>query len=400
MSHSRIAERFWDGRLIAAGTVIAAVATSVGASPPWPANETHSKAQSSIELCLRGSQVPGATAALVASDGTTIELATGFADRLGRVRMKPDSLMLSGSIGKTFVSATVLQLVAERRLGLDDKLAAYLGERPWFARLPNGRDITLRSLLNHTSGLIDHGDDSEFEAVLRRDPGRRWAHEELVQFLLDKAPLGPVGEIYRYSDTNYILLGLVIEKITRATFYAEATRRFLRPLKLDRTAPSDKAVLPGLVSGYVNADNIYGLPADVSSNGRDVLNPQVEWTGGGFITNSRDLAKWAQALYGGSAIGATQREMMFSNTAKGKADPKYGLGVYEWPTDLGTAYGHQGDFPGYWSVMLYFPRQRMAVAMQFNTDDEKAFAIPPLQCAINLASAVLGKKVAVSLGRS
>lgn len=332
---------------------------------------------------------PGATLAFVLADGSSGTLATGYADVEHNTPMRSDALMLSGSIGKTYVAAVMLQLVEEGRAGLDDKLQKYLGDRTWFSRLPNAQDITLRSLLNHVSGLEDHVNDPSFLKVLRASPGKTWDHEALVSYVLDRPSAGAVGTKYLYSDTNFILLGLVIEKMTGSSYYRNLEHRLLGPLKLRRTRPSNAEILPGLVDAYVSPENPFGLPVHVTSGGRDALNPQIEWTGGGLISNSLDIARWAHDLYGGRVLKpASLRAMLDTRTAIA-ADSWYGLGVYEWETDLGIAYGHQGEFPGYWSVMEYFPDSGLAVAMQFNTDDLRVLPNPPRLLAQQLAKTII-----------
>jgi D-alanyl-D-alanine carboxypeptidase len=332
---------------------------------------------------------PGATLAFVLADGTPGVLATGYARAEDKMAMPSDALMLSGSIGKTYVAAVMLQLVEEGKASLDDRLEKYLGDRPWFPRLPNAQDITLRSLLNHVSGLEDHVNDPRFLMDLRASPGRSWGHEELVSYVLDRPGAGAVGEKYLYSDTNYILLGLVIERITGSNYYRTAEHRLLHPLKLSRTLPSDAAILPGLVDAYMSSENPFGLPAHVTSGSRDALNPQIEWTGGGLISNSLDIARWAHDLYGGKVLKPASLHAMLETRTAIAPDAWYGLGVYEWQTDLGIAYGHQGEFPGYWSVMEYFPDSGIAVAMQFNTDDLRVLPNPPRLLAQQLARIIV-----------
>ena len=108
---------------------------------------------------------PGATAAYALADGTTGIVATGLADIESETAMRPTSRMLAASIGKTFVSATVLGLAQDGKLGLDDSASQWLGDEPWFSRLPNHQDMTIRHLLTHRAGLVNHVDTTEFAAA-------------------------------------------------------------------------------------------------------------------------------------------------------------------------------------------------------------------------------------------
>jgi D-alanyl-D-alanine carboxypeptidase len=277
--------------------------------------------------------------------------------------------MLSGSIGKTYVAAVMLQLVQEGRVDLDAGIGRWFGKESWFERLPNAKEITLRMLMNHTSGIPEHVLMEEFIASLRKEPDRVWKPEELIAFVLGKEPLFPAGKGWSYADTNYILVGMIIERVTKNSFYNELNRRILKPLRLNNTIPSDRRLLPGLIIGYSRPGSPFGFEGRVVSDDRLIINPQMEWTGGGLLSNAEDLARWAKALYEGRVLKrAYLAQMLEAVEAKtGKGD-KYGLGVQVRESRWGVTYGHGGWFPGYLSEMEYFPQHRVAIAVQFNTD--------------------------------
>lgn len=318
---------------------------------------------------------PGATAAYILADGTVGVAATGLSDVEARTPMKAESRMLAASIGKSFVAATVLALAQEGRLRLDDPISRWLGDRPWFPRLPNHTTITLRHLLTHSAGLPDHAHMEEFTKVYAsrwRDPGNPFPPETLVAFLLDKPALFKPGEGWAYTDTGYILIGLIIEQVATHTYYEEVRQRFLSPLGLGMTVPSDRLVLPSLAAGYAAADNWLGMPAKATvSPGTLAWNPAMEWTGGGLLSNPRDLVVWAKALYEGRAMkGDYLNDLLRSVPVDGgQSGIRYGagVGIYE-KGPLGPTYGHGGLIPGYSSSMRYYPKYRVAVAFQINTD--------------------------------
>jgi D-alanyl-D-alanine carboxypeptidase len=315
---------------------------------------------------------PGATIAFILPDGTPGATAVGFADLEHRQPMRAQDRMLAGSVGKTFVSATLLQLVDEHKVRLDDKVRSWLGEKPWFERLPNADDLTIRMLLNHTSGIPDHVEMQTFADRVRRDPAHVWKPEELLAFVFDKPPLFPAGKGWSYADTNYILVGMIIELVTRHSLYQEVERRFLRPLSLSHTEPCDHPRLRGLIPAYADLTLSYGQPRKMAEHGRYDFNPQFEWAGGGFISDSGDLARWIRILYQGRLFS----EATFAELVKGVDTPrgyKYGLGVYVRQTALGVSYGHGGQIPGYYTITSYWPERDLTVAMQFNTDDPKLF---------------------------
>lgn len=161
---------------------------------------------------------PGPTAAVDLPDGTVIVAATGLADVEAGTRMTPDSRMLAASIGKTFVAATVLQLEGDGRLSRADLLADHLGDRAWFDSLLNAGTITSRRLLQHSAGLPDHVYLPVFQASWAQLTSGDGAidPEGIIGLVTGKEPLSAAGSAWAYSDTGYLLLGLVIEEVTGA----------------------------------------------------------------------------------------------------------------------------------------------------------------------------------------
>jgi D-alanyl-D-alanine carboxypeptidase len=144
--------------------------------------------QSKLNEWHKAGNFPGATIGVVLANGESFGLAVGFSDRDARTVMKPNDRMLAGSVGKTFAAATALQLVNEGKIRLDDKIEQYLGSEPWFSRLPNARVITVRQLMNHTSGLVRYEFKDQFTKDLTANPEKVWKPAELVAYLLDEKP--------------------------------------------------------------------------------------------------------------------------------------------------------------------------------------------------------------------
>jgi len=217
-------------------------------------------------------------------------------------------MMLAGSVGKTFFGAVALQLIAEGRIGLDDPISKYLGEETWFARLPNGPDITIRMLMNHTSGLVRYEFDDAFTQAVRDDPYRVWKPEEEVAYILGTDAPFAAGQGWTYSDTNYIVLAMIMERVTGEPMYDAIQRRVLGPLELDGIVAQTGPELPGLVQGYAGATNPFGDTDEVLANGRFVFDPSFEWAGGGFMVNAGSLAQWAKLLYENRAFDTSVNE--------------------------------------------------------------------------------------------
>jgi D-alanyl-D-alanine carboxypeptidase len=365
------------GALLALFAINLLFGASIAGCHPTAQNDLDTTALFQVELdALRQEYgFPGATAAFVLSDGTAGVVATGLSDVEAGVRMSPSSRMLAASIGKTFVSATALALSQEGRLDIDERISLWLGDEPWFARLPNHELITIRHLLTHSAGIPNHVDEPAFAAAFAESwakPGTPVSHEMLIEFVLDRPALFAPGEGWSYSDTGYIVVGLVIEKVTGRSYYKEVNERFLEPLDLSLTSPSDRHDLPGLAAGYMSAENKFGLPSKTTVvDGRMAWNPAIEWTGGGLVSNSLDIAKWAKALFEGRAMeGPYLEDLLRAVPISAEVpDVSFGAGVGIHNTGpIGAWYSHGGWIPGYSSSLRYYPEHRVAIAFQINTD--------------------------------
>jgi D-alanyl-D-alanine carboxypeptidase len=241
--------------------------------------------------------------------------------------------------------------------------------------------------MTHTSGIIRYEFDDRFIGDLIAAPEKVWQPQELLSYLFDTdAPFAP-GEGWEYSDTNYIILGMIIEKLTGNSYYDEMRRRLLIPLQLENTVPTNTRRIPGLVQGYAGVDNLFRVPDAVIVEGEFAINPQFEWTGGGIASTTEDLARWAKALYEGSAFDQSMLPIMLDGVpARLGPDTEYGLGVIIRPTPLGDSWGHSGFFPGYLTEMAYFPDHRIAVAVQVNSSDFQNMRMPVGRMLMELAT--------------
>jgi len=333
----------------------------------------------------------GATLGVAFPDGSVCAIATGWNDTTAKTRMRPTDLLLSGSVGKTYVAAVALQLVSEGRLRLDEKISTYLGREPWFSRLPNAPDITVRMLMNHTSGLVRYELNERFLRDLTANPDKVWTPAERIAYLLDAQPPFRAGEGWDYSDTNYIVLGLIIERITGQALNDQIRRRVLQPLALAHTVPSDRREIPGVAQGYAGPNNPFGPFDAVLVNGRFVVNPQFEWAGGGYASTADDLARWMKLLFEGRAYpDSLLRQALDGREARPLGQgSRYGLAAIILQTPLGTTYGHSGFMPGYQTEARYYPAQKFAVAFQMNTSTRGALGRSPSAVVSEVARRVI-----------
>lgn len=337
------------------------------------------RAAEAVAAWRAAGRAPGVSAAVALPEGATWSFADGVTDAEGGRALASDDRLLAGSVGKTFVAATALALVAEGKLDLDAPIGERLGDAAWFARLPNADGLTLRRLLMHRSGLPRYVFAPQFARDLAADPERVWAPADLLAYVLDASPRFAPGEGFAYSDTNYVLVGMCVEQASGATLYGEVRRRFLEPLELAGTIPSDRRALPGLVQGHTGQPDPLGLPARVlDGEGRFAINPQFEWAGGGFASTPTDLARWARALYGGRALDAERTEILLDAKPAPELGPNvgYGMAAIAWPGPGGPNVGHSGFFPGYLTEVRFWPEHDIAVAIQVNTSDPRRLGKP------------------------
>ncbi|MBD0675065.1 serine hydrolase domain-containing protein [Streptomyces sp. CBMA156] len=253
-----------------------------------------------------------------------------------------------GSATKTFVATVVLQLVAEHRIALDDPVGTHL---PGVLR--DGAHISIRQLLNHTGGIYNYtsdpafayADDASFRTWLSTDRWKSRTMAELVAVAETHPAYFPPGQDWHYSNTDYILLGMIIEKATGRSWQQEVERRIVRPLGLsDTTMPENDPTVPGRhTRAYVSMP---GGPVDIT-----LFNPTIAGPAGAGISTTADLAAFMSALLGGRLLGPAELAEMKHTTGLGRG-ADYGLGLERTPTPCGDFWGHRGDSLGYSSIML------------------------------------------------
>jgi D-alanyl-D-alanine carboxypeptidase len=265
--------------------------------------------------------------------------------------MTKDHVFRVGSITKTFVAAVVLQLAAEGALGLDDPVERWLP-----GMVPNGQSITLRQLLNHTSGIYNYTDDEALFRSLVRTPLRVLTPAQLIAVATRHPPTFAPGADWSYSNTGYILLGLVIEKASATPLEQQLRQRIFEPLGLTHTSfPAVPGLPRPFAHGYLPAANGLisapgGRPVDVTA-----WNPSWAWAAGALVSTAGDLARFYGALLGGELLGAAELREMATTVAISNGPAGYGLGLASDPLRCGNALGHSGGVPGYTSVAYSSP---------------------------------------------
>ncbi len=317
--------------------------------------------QQKIDSVRQAIDIPSMAFSCILPSGEQITVASG---------MKPEQRMLAGSTGKTFFASLALQLVNEGKLSLDEKVSHYLGKEAWYAKVQNAETITIRMLMNHTSGIEEYYELGNFMEIFVGNPDKTWTPEECISYTLGRPPLFPAGTDWGYADTNYLILGLVVQSITGKDAYQQIDKYYIKPNNLTNTEPSVKRELRDLITGISGPNSPFKVSGPILVDGKMLVNPQMEWAGGGYISNTIDLARWGRIYYDAKWLSeATRKEMRTGVAAKTGKNHQYSLGMQIRPSTLGVSYGHGGWFPGYLTEMDYFPDKNLSVAIQLSTDD-------------------------------
>lgn len=286
---------------------------------------------------------PGALAEVNGAHGRTA-LTSGVADIATGAPVAGDSRFRIGSMTKMFVATVVLQLVGEHRVALDAPVERYL---PGVIRGSgnDGRDITVRELLQHTSGLPDYLDYLSPQDVLDH-PLAHYDPRELLDIALGHPPLFTPGTSWSYSNTDYIVAGMLIEKVTGRPYGEEIDRRIIRPLGLhDTSVPGDAPGIPG------THPRGYARPEDSGLTDVTKFNPSVAGASGAMISSGADMDRFLGALLGGRLLPPAELRAMTTTRPTGESGEAYGLGLQSEPLPCGGRYwGHDGGILGFETI--------------------------------------------------
>lgn len=352
-------------------SLVFVVLFSCKSSGPIVSHPQGKNIQAKLDLLVQDNDLPGMNFAFVGADGKVQSYSAGFSDLETKVKLEGDHLLFSGSIGKTYAVALLMQLVDGGKIDLTRKWISYFPDQEWLKRLPNVEDFTVEMLLQHRSGLPRYVMKNEIWEVLASNPNKVWTYKDRLSYVFDMEPVHKSGEGWAYSDTNYILIGMLIEKITAKPYYESVQKKLLDKFKLKQTVPAIRRDIPNLSSAYSQLPASFSIPPKVVNDGKYVFNPQMEWTGGGMTSSTPDLARWAQIYFGAQAFSQASLDLITRINPNGKDLPggySYGMGAFIYTTQHGTAYGHSGFMPGYNSIFAYFPKQKIAAAIQINCD--------------------------------
>jgi D-alanyl-D-alanine carboxypeptidase len=360
---------------VLAGTTLAgATAAGAAASPSSPAGSFSPQTKQALDLILTSgmgaAQLPGMLVGIwVPGRGSLVE-ARGVSDAVSRTPLTTADQFRIASITKTFTATTILRLVDRHRLGLNDKLESFI---PGIA---NGKKITIRQLLAMTSGIYDYVNDPDLTVKETADPLLPFSLADVLEVIHAHEPVfAPCADAV-YDNSNYYLLGAIIEKVTGQPLSKVVKREALDPLGLTTTSyPTTPAIPKPFSKGYFYRPNL-GL-RDVTAS-----NPAFAGGAGAMISTLADLKVWAKELVTGTLLKPATQALRLQTRPLLQTPQitlSYGLGI----TEINGFLGHDGAIVGYGSVILYLPKKRATIAILGNSNDNGN----PVPLSIGLAVA-------------
>lgn len=307
--------------------------------------------------------IPGLAAALITADNQTWEGNTGYADLQQQAYVDTETLFSVGSITKTFIAALTLKFVEYGRLTLDDTVGMWLPELPYPANRNVNPAITIRQLLNHTSGITNYTDRLLTWLVLAVDAEHQWTHDEVVRLI--GRPKFNAGEGWSYSNSNYYLLGMILEKASGKEISRLLHDEVLNPL--------------GLATTFLDAAEDVPFPVAKGYQyvvGRNVLDPlsvhrtgtySYAWTAGALVSRPYDITRFLHELFAGNVISLTSLNTMLDTVPTGVDDIEYGLGIMKIESrPYGTVWMHGGMIDGYSATVWHIPSKNLTISVTAN----------------------------------
>ncbi|MDI2130867.1 serine hydrolase domain-containing protein [Yinghuangia seranimata] len=341
------------GALALAALLPVSLPAQAGAAP----RDVAEQLDTAIRQTMAEAGIPGVVVGLWRPGHRDYVRSFGVADTATGVPIDEDMYFRIGSETKTFTVTALLELVDDCLVGLDDPISKYVhGVR-------DGEHITLRQLAEMRSGLYSYTEDTDYAKTFLSDPGWQWTPAETLPYGMKHDNRFAPGAAFDYSNSNLVLLGMVIEKVTGRDVASVIRDRVLRPSHLGQTLFPAGAEFPAPhPHGYSN-QTLDGQTADTTD-----WNPSWAWSAGAMISTLHDLRVWAKVLATGTLLSARTQAQRLDGLPTGFPDTTYGLGIL----DTHGWIGHNGSLPGYESVTVYLPEQDATLVVLLNTDSSHA----------------------------
>ena len=344
----------WRAKFALALFVLLSVEPALATDPRFPVAKRHA-IEAALAQSFAATKAPGVVVGIWMPGEGAYVAARGFSDLRSRAQMRSSYYFRIGSITKTFTATALLILADEKKLGLDDPVSKYAN---W---VPNGDHITLRMLANMTAGLHNYTEDEAWVKLAFSNFQRVWTPRELVDVGIAHEPDFPPGQGWHYSNTNYVLLGMILEQASGKKIQELFAEKILRPLKLTHTVWPTNSQMPHPEARGITVQTLDGSRADATNR-----NPSMEFTAGELISTMADLHTWVQSYATGSLISkAMQAERLtWTTMPPNTPERRYGIGIGE---DHGWL-GHTGELPGYNTAAFYLPDKKAIIVIEVNSD--------------------------------
>ena len=319
--------------------------------------EKYSDYQSIIDAISEDYDSAGIQATIIFKNGEKWTGASGYANHSKKIPVTNQSILNIGSVTKLYTSTLTISLVEQKKMALDDSLSKWLNidNAEW-------SDLKIKQLLSHTSGIPDY-----MEAIILKlftFPNRSWNKDELIGAVSMEPTFNPNN--FNYSNTNYLLLGRIIEKSTTTDYRDALLAQIIRPLNLKNTFYNDPNILTlPVVHSYETALpgfdrlNVTGFRTSFLTSGN---------TAGSILSNSEDLAIFTQALFGNQLVLESHLNMMtnFNAINDSQLNTGYGLGVSRWNLGGQELWGHKGFISGFNTITMYSPKHQYVISILAN----------------------------------
>jgi D-alanyl-D-alanine carboxypeptidase len=355
--------------LISASACSNDAAPTSSSAAPDPDAGTAQRLDAAIGQAMKDASVPGAIIGIWGPDGQYVR-AMGVADKATGAPMKTDFYSRIGSVTKTFTVTGVLQLADQGKMALDDPIGRYIDG------VPQGDKITIRMLARMQSGLANYSASPAFQKAF--GPRSTFTPQQLLGFAFAEPAVFAPGQGFQYSNTNTVLLGLVVEKLSGQTLPDYIRDHILTPLGLTHTSfPATNAFPDPHAQGYTRA-----TPDDSVVTATD-WDPSWGGAAGAMISNLEDMRGWAAALATGKLLTPGMQAQRLQTVGSPGQDG-YGLGIF----NLGGWIGHNGSLPGYQTVTVYLPEKQTTLVILTNTDIEYQGSAPSTTLATAITKIV------------
>jgi D-alanyl-D-alanine carboxypeptidase len=353
--------------------------------------------QATLDHWRSSTAIPSATLSILLPQQThPITFTSGTAYK--NSAEKDDALFQAGSITKSFTSTVILQLEAQKKLNINDPITKYLPQ------YPRWHNITIRELLNHTSGIFNYTETAAFNNIRKNKPQAVFTPGEIVQLASQHPDYFAPGQGWKYSNTNYVLAGMIIQKVMKQPVENVMNHYLHNGSKLNL---AHTFYLARLYTHTFIAKMVHGYSMD----GHDVTSDNMSWasTAGAIVTTPEDLITWWRNLFQNKILPARQMSEMMSlvseGTSKtykaGQAMPHltdseigkgYGLGIIQssyGSSKMGTVWWHNGSTKGYKAIVIWFPKNNIYMALTIDRDPGYLLKpdLPTIQHVLNILTA-------------